>query len=215
MDLSKVIDLNTATQTPIFDPKYINLEYVFGKVYDFFYLIFHPSSHIPYLETGVKLVLSFFSMFFIFVIVYSFVRLLEIRKREHEHLHHEILESAHKKKEEEKKKAEKGGSFLNKRWEVVLNYLFSGSEGDWKLAIIEADSMLDDLMNKLGFKGDNLGEKLKSANQDNFRSLTSAWEVHLIRNKIAHEGEQFKLSQHEAKRVIALYEQIFKDFGYI
>lgn len=216
MDLSNAIDLNSATQNPIFDPKYINLEYFFGKIYDFFYLIFHPSSHIPYLETGIKLILAFFSMFFIFVIVYTFVRLLEIRKKEHEHLHHEVLEFAHKHKEEEMKKWERGGgAFLNKRWDVVLKYLFSDSPGDWKLSIIEADSMLDGLLDQLGFNGDNLGEKLKSANQDTFRSLSSAWEVHLIRNKIAHEGEQFGLSQHEAKRVIALYEQIFREFGYI
>ena len=62
---------------------------------------------------------------------------------------------------------------------------------------------------------ENLGEKLKSANQDTFRSLSAAWEVHIIRNKIAHEGQEFELSQHEAKRVITLYEQIFREFGFI
>ena len=58
-------------------------------------------------------------------------------------------------------------------------------------------------------------EKLKMANQDNFPSLTNAWEVHTIRNKIAHEGLSFELSQHEAKRIIALYEQIFRQYGFI
>ena len=59
------------------------------------------------------------------------------------------------------------------------------------------------------------GDKLKEANQANFRNLSSAWEVHNIRNKIAHEGSSFGLSLHEAKRVIALYEQIFQEFGFI
>ena len=150
------------------------------------------------------------------MIAYCFIRLLEIRKREHEYLHHEIEEYAHKHKEEEMKTWERGGgAFLNKRWDVVLQYLFSESPGDWKLAVIEADSMLEGLMDQLGFKGEGLGEKLKSADQDTFRSLTTAWEVHIIRNRIAHEGQQFELSQHEAKRVIALYEQIFREFGYI
>jgi len=53
------------------------------------------------------------------------------------------------------------------------------------------------------------------ANQENFPQLTTAWEVHTIRNKIAHEGLAFELSQHEAKRIIALYEQIFHGYGFI
>ena len=70
-------------------------------------------------------------------------------------------------------------------------------------------------MDQLGFQGENLGDRLKLANQDNFPHLTVAWEVHTIRNRIAHEGLAFELSQHEAKRVIALYEQIFHEYGYI
>ena len=197
-------------------PNYINLEYIFNKIYEFFNALFNPSSHIPYVGTGIKLILAILSIFFIFMITYCLIRLLEIRKREHEYLHHEIKEYAERHKEAEMKTWEKGGgSFLNKRWDVVLQYLFSENPGDWKLAIIEADSMLDNLMDQLGFKGEGLGEKLKSANQDTFRGLTTAWEVHTVRNRIAHEGQQFELSQHEAKRLVALYEQIFREFGYI
>ena len=75
--------------------------------------------------------------------------------------------------------------------------------------------MLESLMGDLGFAGETLGDKLKSATQEKFRSLTVAWEVHTIRNRIAHEGMGFELSQHETKRVIAIYEQIFHEFGYI
>ena len=111
-------------------------------------------------------------------------------------------------------KEEVGGS-KNENWSKVLNYLFSQHGSDWKLAIIEADSMLETLLDQMGFRGDSLGDKLKSANQDNFPQMTIAWEVHTIRNRIAHDGLSFELSQHEAKRVIALYEQIFHAYGFI
>ena len=107
------------------------------------------------------------------------------------------------------------GVSQNERWNKTLTYLFSDSSSDWKLAIVEADAMLEDLSRDLGFKGDSLGERLKMANQDNFRGLSSAWEAHAVRNRIAHEGLNFELSHHEAKRVIALYEQIFRNYGYI
>jgi hypothetical protein len=149
-------------------------------------------------------------VFFLTIICYTLVRLFEIRKKEREHLHHEIAEYARNKNEQEKRLREEVGGSKNERWSKTLNYLFSQHSSDWKLAIIEADSMLESLMEQLGFQGENLGDKLKGANQDNF-----PWEVHTIRNKIAHEGLAFELSQHEAKRVIALYEQIFHGYGYI
>ncbi len=139
---------------------------------------------------------------------------MEIRKKEHEHLRHGIAEYAHHQAEKKKLAKEERGS-KNERWRKTLTYLFSESSSDWKLAIIEADAMLEDLMNELGFKGDNLGEKLKNAAQDSFKNLSLAWEVHTIRNKIAHEGLNYEISQHEAKRVIALYEQIFQQYGFI
>ena len=129
-------------------------------------------------------------------------------------MHHEIKEYKEKHAEEERIKWEKTAS-TNDRWDAVLQYLFSSDAGNWRLSVLEADSMLEGLMNQLGFKGENLGEKLKGADQDKFKNLTAAWEVHIIRNKIAHEGSEFELSHHEAKRVIAIYEQIFRDYGYI
>lgn len=199
----------------ISNSQYLNIDYIFGKIYDFLNAVFNPSYHIPYLGTGLNLVLAILSIFFIFIIAYTFIRLLEIRKKEHHYLLEEIKKYAEKHQAEEKEQSEKGGNFLNKKWNNVLGYLSSENPGDWKLSVIEADSMLEELMDQLGFKGENLGEKLKSADQEKFRDLSIAWEAHTIRNRIAHEGAEFELSLREAKRIIALYEQIFRDYGFI
>ncbi len=130
-------------------------------------------------------------------------------------MHNEIEEYAHHQAEKEKKKWSGDGSTRNERWTAVLNHLFSENLNDWKVAIIEADTMLEILLGQLGFVGASLGEKLKSADREKFPSLTTAWEVHTIRNRIAHEGLSFSISHHEAKRVIAMYEQMFREFGYI
>jgi len=202
------------TDNQLFEPEFLNLEYFFGKIYYFFVNLFNPT-HIPSnFGIIIKFILAIFAIFFIFIIAYSFVRLLEIRKREHEYYHHEIEEYRRKQAEKEREKAQKGGT-LNQRWDTVLQYLFSENFGDWKLAVIEADAMLEGLIDQLGFKGEGLGEKLKMANQENFKNLSLAWEAHIVRNKIVHEGQNFNLSHHEAKRIIALYEQIFREYGYI
>lgn len=193
--------------------KYFNPAYLFDKLMElvswFFHLIFSNNFWSTY-----KSFLFLLAIFFMTIIVYSIVRLFEIRKKEHEHHHHAIHEYAvkHAKKQED---LESQGVSRNPRWRQVLNLLFSASPNDWKLSVIEADTMLDALLTELGFKGDTLGGKLKDAGEKGFRQLNTAWEVHTIRNRIAHEGSIFEISHHEAKRVIALYEQIFRDFGFI
>lgn len=161
------------------------------------------------------LILVILSLFFMTLIAYCAVRLLEIRKKEHAHLHEEIHEYAHHQAEKEAKQKEKQNMSGNPRWVHTLELVFSDNPGDWKLAVIEADTLLEDMMQKMSFKGEGVGEMLRSANQETFPRLTQAWEVHVIRNRIAHEGTSFELPHHEAKRVIAIYEQIFRDYGFI
>ena len=189
--------------------KYLDPEFLFDNLAIFFKYVFTAD-----VLNIIYIILSILAVFFIAIIIYTTVRMFEIRKKEHIHLHHEIEEYKHNQLLKEKK-AQEGGVFKNEKWRKVLDYLFSANENDWKLGIIEADAMLFDLLVQLGFKGDSIGDKLKEANLANFRSLNIAWEAHNIRNKIAHEGSSFQLSLHEAKRVIALYEQIFLEFGFI
>lgn len=200
---------NPLIKDSVLGSKFFNPQYLFDQGRDILsYVLTAKTLEIVYI------IVSVLAVFFIAVIVYTTIRMFEIRKKEHEHLHHEIAEYAHNQSLKEKE-MQSSGVFKNERWKKVLDYLFSINENDWKLAVIEADLMLFDLLTKLGFKGESLGDKLKEANRDSFRSLSLAWEVHNIRNKIAHEGSSFEISLHEAKRVIALYEQIFQEFDFI
>jgi hypothetical protein len=209
---------NPIIQDTVLGSRWLNPDYLFNQGIVFFQQVadffqnFNVGSELLSIYHMVLIVLT---LFFLTILAYTSIRIFEIRSKEEKHLEHEIEEYAHHQAEREKKKSQIEEISKNPRWIKTLNFLFSQHSSDWKLAVIEADSMLESLMDQLGFKGDTLGDKLKSATQDKFRSLTSAWEVHTIRNKIAHEGDSFHLSQHEAKRVIALYEQIFREFGYI
>ena len=72
------------------------------------------------------------------------------------------------------------------RWEKINAHLHSEKESDWRLAVLEADIMLDEFVTNLGYQGDSLGEKLKRIEKSDFTTLYSAWEAHALRNKIAH-----------------------------
>jgi hypothetical protein len=214
MQTAQVVAQNNVHTGTFLDSKYLDPGYLFNHIFPFLKDIWAFVSSDQAINVE-RTFLAFLAIFFLTIICYTFVRLLEIRKKEHAHLHHEMSEYMHNKTESEKHLREDVGGSKNERWSKTLNYIFSQHASDWKLAIIEADSMLDGLLDQLGFHGENLGDKLKMANQDNFRELSTAWEIHTIRNRIAHEGLAFELSQHEAKRVISLYEQIFHNYGFI
>ncbi len=104
---------------------------------------------------------------------------------------------------------------INQSWERVLGHANSENESEWRLAILEADIMLNDLLEKLSLPGDTMAEKLKSVEKTDFTTIDMAWEGHKIRNRIAHDGASFQLSSHETKRVIGLYKQVFEEFRII
>lgn len=194
--------------------QYYNPAFWFAKMESFFYSITSLLSSREVIHTYYFL-LFVFGTFFTMLIMYCAVRLVELRRKEHAHLHHELEEYKHHQREREKKQAASTSSGVNPRWTQTLTYLFSKNPNDWKLAVMEADSMLDALLDQLGFQGENLGEKLKNAPPDKFRDLAIAWEAHTVRNRIAHEGAAFLLTEKESRRIIALYERIFRDYGYI
>lgn len=99
----------------------------------------------------------------------------------------------------------------NALWDAIQEHIASDAQAAWKLAVIEADKMLDDLTVQQGFFGATLGERLKNADDSVFRTLQDAWEAHKIRNRIAHEAG-FHLTRREAQRAISMYERVFREF---
>ena len=103
----------------------------------------------------------------------------------------------------------------NSRWQKVLEHIASDNASDWRLAILEADIVLEETLDKAGYVGDTLGDKLKNAERRPFASLNAAWEAHRIRNAIAHQGQGFDLTQRDARRVITFFEAVFRELGSI
>lgn len=101
------------------------------------------------------------------------------------------------------------------RWARILDQARSDAEHDWRLAILEADILLNELLDVQGFKGETMADKMKQADRANFNTIDLAWEAHKVRNRVAHEGSAHTLTAREARRVIGLYAQVFKEFGYI
>jgi hypothetical protein len=104
---------------------------------------------------------------------------------------------------------------VNYKWQRIIDHLESDNVSDWKLAIIEADIILGEMLEKMGYHGDTIGEKLKQVERSDFTTINKAWEAHKIRNLIAHEGANFELTRKEAFRVIGMFKEVFEEFFFI
>lgn len=148
-------------------------------------------------------------IFLIGILIYgisrNFRKLKDLNKRE-KAIYHPSGESA---------KADVLVLNRNVRWENIIEHINSPNANDWRLAIIEADVMLDELLRKQGYHGESIGEMLKAVEKSDMLTLDLAWDAHKVRNQIAHGGTTFDLTEREAKRVIALYEQVFREFKII
>lgn len=101
------------------------------------------------------------------------------------------------------------------KWEKIVKLSESENQSDWRLAVIEADIMLSDLLDKLQLPGETMGDKLKAVEKSDFQTIDSAWEAHKFRNQIAHQGQDFLVNGREIRRVVSLFESVFKEFDLI
>jgi hypothetical protein len=95
------------------------------------------------------------------------------------------------------------------RWEAVMSRLATGSVAGGKIAIIEADKMLDEVLGKLGFSGKNTKEKIENVKSGQLVGIEDLREArglyHNIMEDPAHEA-----SLEEIKTALSDYERFFR-----
>ena len=99
---------------------------------------------------------------------------------------------------------------IAKVWSKIKGRLETGSESEYKLAVIEADSMLNDILERMGFKGETLGDRLKQVTTDVLPSVENSREAHKIRNNIVHDPD-YKLTLGQAQKVLEIYERALRE----
>lgn len=185
---------------------FLNLEYFFLLIYN----LVTGESVIALPERAYAL-WSIFQIFsavlstlLIFGIAYAVVRIWQIRKEE-------AAIYGSRKPSSSEHVTQEG----NKRWDKIMELASSENPKEWRLAILDADVLLDELVTKMGYRGENLGEKMKGIERSDFTTLECAWEAHKVRNTIAHSSSDFILTQREAKRIMDLYKRVFEEFQFI
>ena len=103
-----------------------------------------------------------------------------------------------------------GAKKITKQWNKILEYLESGSESEYKLAVIGADDMFDESLKKMGYTGETLEEKLGKLTSATLPNIKQLYDTHQLRNNIVHDPD-YRLTLDETKKILDVYDQAFRD----
>jgi len=97
---------------------------------------------------------------------------------------------------------------VTERWQEIRNVSLQSGQMGMKMALMEADKLLDSALKSMMMPGDTLGERLKTACYK-YPKLREVWWAHKLRNQLVHEHD-FRLSDRETRRALDEFERALK-----
>jgi len=95
------------------------------------------------------------------------------------------------------------------KWEAIKSRLAAGSVAGGKIAIIEADKLLDEALGRLGFVGKNASDKIEAVKPGQLVGVEELRNVRSLYHKIM-EDPGHEASLEEIKLALLAYERFFR-----
>lgn len=147
-----------------------------------------------------KIVFIFFSVVFLGGIIYFLVTSSYIKA----HFWYDVIEFF----------AWKPYGFLKliNRWKKIKQRIEKGAEPEYKLAIIEADDFLNEILETKGYKGKNFEERIERVEKIDLPGREDIIKAHEVRNSVVYDPD-FKLDLEQAREAISKYENAIRSLG--
>src|SRR3989338_7651808 len=97
-------------------------------------------------------------------------------------------------------------------WRQIKKRLKTDEMTNWKLAIAEADKILDEIFKMSGLRGETTEDRFKQVAQTQLSNIEEIMQAHKLRDRVMREPD-FVISQEEAGAAIAIYQKAFKKLG--
>lgn len=150
----------------------------------------------------IRVLFFLFSGFLIFIILLSWKKSNWLKVRYLERMN-EFL----KVKTYDVNKFSKNWQKIKKRTELEL-------EAEYRLAIIEADAMLEEVLTRIGYTQKTLDEKIDSMTIVELKNIEDLKIIRKIRNSIVHDPS-YRLTLDKTKEALLIYENSLKELGVI
>jgi hypothetical protein len=96
-------------------------------------------------------------------------------------------------------------SRLKKQWKAVRDRLKSDNPSEYKVALLEADALVDKVLGNIGYKGENMAERLAQVTPEQMEDVEALREAHQLRNRVVFE-QDFALGREQAEKALGVYE---------
>lgn len=94
-------------------------------------------------------------------------------------------------------------------WKKIETKLASGSPDSARLAVIEADGVVDLVLKKLGYHGETFADRLARLKATETPSVDGVWAAHRVRNDLVHTPG-FKITPEKARELVGNYEAFLR-----
>jgi len=95
-----------------------------------------------------------------------------------------------------------------KQWQDITAMGAQNSPLAWKVAVLEADKLVDHALKTIGVPGKDFGERIRAASYQH-HELRGVWPAHVVRNRLAHEPN-YSLDRRTAQQALARFHQALK-----
>lgn len=85
----------------------------------------------------------------------------------------------------------------------------SPAESERKLAIIEADDFLNEILEMRGYKGTKLEERISQVEDIQLPNIKEILDAHKIRNALVYQPD-YRLEPDKTKKLLEIYEKAIK-----
>jgi hypothetical protein len=100
-------------------------------------------------------------------------------------------------------------SVYAKKWEGIKTRMEEGSASSAKVAVIEADKMLGEVLEKVGYKGKDTAEKIAAVKPGQLIGIEEVSQSHEIFKRIV-QNHAFEISHEELHQILGSYEKVFR-----
>jgi hypothetical protein len=156
-----------------------------------------PYSDIFFILRIVSLIISFLFLTFIFLV---FLKTQWLNKRYFDDFNEFVKFKPHEINK------------LVKDWKKIIAKQESGSEAEYKLAIIEADTMMGDILKRMGYTEETIEDRLKNISESDLKNMSELIEVRKTRNSVVYDPD-YELTIQKTRDVLKVYEEAFKNLG--
>ena len=113
----------------------------------------------------------------------------------------------HKRRKKEEKKKD---PMFAARWEEIAGKAATATVENLRLAVIDADALVDATLKSFGYDGENMAERLARVLPSEVKSVEGVWAAHRLRNDLVHTPG-YELNLEEGKAAVEMYELFLKE----